>query len=153
MAQCKAKSITATPQKHYSVGMKSDGPFLDNEKLALKRNCRIKEESSGNKAGFYTIWPALEPLKTWVSHKIGSISHGCLSNKTREIIYLKQLKTLYMWSWVEGVCFPQLGNLCLSLIIYLAVCLSAAEGESSDKHANVSQLALQTPDIPPWSPL
>lgn len=54
-----------------------------------------------------------------------------------------------MCSWGEGVCFPQLGSLCLSLIIYLAVGLSAAEGESSEKHANVSQLALQTPDIPP----
>lgn len=152
MAQCKAKSITPTPQKHYSVGMKSDGPYLDNEKRALKRNCWIKEESSGNKARFYAIWPALEPLKTWVLHKISNISHGCLSKKTREIID-HPLKAQYMCSWGEGVCFPQLRNLCLSLIIYLAVCLSAAEGESSEKHANVSQLALQTPDIPPWSPL
>lgn len=36
---------------------------------------------------------------------------------------------------------------CFSLIIYLAVCLGAAEGEGSEKHANGSQLSLQTSEV------
>lgn len=77
-----------------------------------------------------------------------NMSDGRFRNQTRGVISMFKTTSSCVNVQLElGSSVPQPKNPGLSLIIYLAVCLGAAEGEGSEKHANGSQLALQTSEV------